>query len=181
MKCLSLLIALICLTPLFALGQSGIKMTSKFYEKAIFLEDHSRIKVKTIEGEKFRGVFNVLTDSTFEIKGAELALRDVSVFYLPDDRKKRRIAGYVLLGVGVPLTIAWLTHPFGVFATLNEFGAFSPYVNLFIVPYYAPQFIPLIAGLPLAVTGAVFLLKKKKHASFEWDYEMIFISDHIQD
>jgi hypothetical protein len=175
MKCLSLLIALICLTPLFALGQSGIKMTSKFYEKAIFLEDHSRIKVKTIEGEKFRGVFNVLTDSTFEIKGAELALRDVTVFYLPDDRKKRRIAGYVLLGVGVPLTIAWLTFPYKEYGTLNQiFGPVTSFA-------FFPQYIPLLAGLPFTVTGAVFLLKKKKHPSFEWDYEMIFISDHIPD
>jgi hypothetical protein len=178
MKFLPLSILLICFTHT-SYGQNGIQLHAKYQDATRFVQENSSIKLKTIDGRKIKGSFSVAPDSSLLIKGKEIPLSEIAHFKLPEDDLKRRKVGFSLLGIGgVAMTTFFISY--GI--TLHELCcSVYPVRLLAISPFliYVRPLVPIsfTIGIPLSISGAM-LIRKKKYPNFAWDYTFQTYSNH---
>ena len=75
--------------------QKALRIVSKSNNKVIIIEDLKRIRIKTTEGKKVSGKFQIIDSNTIFLKGKEYVFSDIEKI------KKNPIIATVLTDVGV--------------------------------------------------------------------------------
>ena len=159
MKIISLLIFLFLAIPLVA-QEKALEMSKPGTDKVRIFKENKRVKVKTTEGGKYIGRFQIVDDKTIEIDGNLIPLNMVS------NIKSRSIvagiAGTLLILVGI------ITIGYGNILILISHLTFgltiSPSVGAFVG----------LTGIAITASGIFFneFAKNYRHKK-EWTYRII--------
>ena len=76
-KILFVLVALLFTSLIFS-QNSTVKITNQKTGTTRVFQEKSRIRIKTIDGKKITGRFQILNDSTMLLKGKEVSLSDIA-------------------------------------------------------------------------------------------------------
>lgn len=157
MKTLSFILLLLFTFPLTA-QEKALEMSKTGSEKTRVFKENKRVKVKTLDGGKYIGRFQILDANTVEIEGNIIPLNSIS------NIKSRSI----LAGItGTILIIAGVATIFYgnvlMLATAITLGAISPTVGVVVG----------IAGIAITAAGIFFNEFAKNHRNNGWTYKII--------
>lgn len=157
MKKLTLLLFSICLANLMFSQQASIKITNNTSDKEIVIKENKRIKIKTTDGKKISGRFQVEDENTILIKNERISFADIAEI-------KRN-----------PLLVSILTS-----TTLIYLGAVTVGIGAIIGVFgESSGFLLAIPGAAMIYTGikAPNFNRKFKNDGNKWSFEIITASE----
>lgn len=146
MKTTVLIFLLLLTFPSFA-QQKALVLTKIKTEKTKVYQENKRIKVKTFDGEKFKGKLKIIDVRTIEIDGDQITLD--SIKNIQNKPLALEIVNKTLMGLGGIIVIA-------AFASNSLVGYFL-----------------IVAGPTIASPGILFDNLIGNHKSKKWDYKII--------
>jgi hypothetical protein len=153
MKKLTLLLFSICFANLIFSQEASIKITNKTSNKEIVIKENKRIKIKTTDGKKISGRFQIEGKNTIIIKNERINFADIAEI-------KRN-----------PLLVSILTS-----TTLIYLGAVTVGIGAIIGVFgESSGFLLAIPGAAMIYTGikAPNFNRKFKNDGSKWSFEIV--------
>ena len=150
MKVLTLFFLLVFSQQIIA--QQALEISSIGSDKVKIFKENKRVKVKTLQGEKFIGRFQIMDGKNIEIEGNIISLNDI------ENIKSRSIAAGIA-GTGLIIYGA-VVVVVGIVVGLN----FANTPDIFIVGGF---------GAIIMGSGIFFNEFAKNHRSTKWSYKII--------
>lgn len=151
------IITIICSLTLFSVfsQNSGLKLVNYRSREVVFIKEHLRIKIKTINGQFFAGHFSVVNDTVISISNINLKLENIAFI------KKESTFSTIINPISI------------VFGTLLIFGGIATASTDSDGPYadaaksVGPVFIA--CGAPFVILP----LAANKHYRTTWNYQIV--------
>lgn len=154
-----ILFILLSLLTIPLIGQeSALEMSKSGTEKSILFKENKRVKVKTLDGEKYIGRFQILDADTIEIEGNIIPLSSIS--NIKNRSIAAGIAGTILIVAGIATIIYGNTV---MFLTVVTLGLVSPTFGVVVTVF----------GFAITAAGIFFNEFAENHRSNKWTYKIV--------